>query len=112
MSKNNNQIFSEISNTLKIIAWRSLSNYYETKKDSIVHLQNSDVKKQIWDLCNGKNCQADIAQELEKDRTTIRDHLKPMLDGGILFTKIINNKNILISLDVLIQRIFESIDWI
>ena len=101
----------EITNLLKIIAWKSLSEYRYTKNDIIKQFLDSKIKKQIWNLCDGGNCQADIAKELDRDRTTIRDHFKPMFDEGIVFTKSINNKNILISLDILIQKKFESIDW-
>jgi len=105
------KLLIEISNSLKIIVWSYLRDLHNKNKDVIEKIKKSKTKKQVWDLCDGNHCREDIAIELQKDPTTIGDHLKPMFEENIIFVKAKGNKKMIISLDILVANIFDSIDW-
>jgi len=107
-----NDNLKEISNSVKMITWRLLSNLCEVKKDSINSIKDNEIKKEVWNLCDGRYCKEDIAKKLTKDSSNLaRDYLNPMIKEGLIFTKTIKGKKILISLEKIVENIFQSINW-
>lgn len=111
MSEKDSSKLKGIANTLNILSWKSLRDYYVSKKEIIKQIKESKAKKQVWDLCDGKRSQSEISEFLGKGISTIKEHIDFMIDNEVVFSKMIGNKKMLYSLEFIIDKIFNSINW-
>lgn len=101
----------KLANNSDIMIWKLLVDYRESLKDKIEQLVNTKNRIIIWNLCDGNHKVSDIANEISKSQPYISMEIKNWLDNRILFEVIRGNSKFLISIDSMIDMIFNNINW-
>ncbi|MGD6810112.1 MAG: winged helix-turn-helix domain-containing protein [Candidatus Bathyarchaeia archaeon] len=81
----------EIKLLQKILSVLKLANYQVIQEKKQIILKN-EIKKKIYDLCDGKHTVGDIASEIQTTQPNVSYHLSSLLESGLVLYDDIGGK--------------------
>lgn len=113
LEKDSSELLEKLSSSLEKISnalvLNTLMEYRKKIENNISEIITSEAKKGVWELCDGTNNVRGIAKILGlKSHSTVSEHIKSMLEEGIIFKNQVGKETYPINIDALMNILLKN----